>query len=354
MGASASEVCYASAMKRVVPGLLLCIAVSMVALGLERVELALAGRAWVETLVLAILVGTAVRSAWEPSERWQAGIGFSAKVLLEVAVVLLGASISAQAVEAAGPELLGGIALIVAVSLTATYAMGRAARLPWKMALLVASGNSICGNSAIVAVASVIGAKASDVASAIAFTAVLGVAVVLLLPLGAALIGLGAHDYGIVAGLTVYAVPQVLAATAPAGALAVQIGTMVKLTRVLLLGPLVLVLSVAGSRGGKDGEDQARRRLPPLHRLVPWFIVGFVLLAIARSLGLIPDALVPPLGMAATVLTVLAMAALGLGVDLRAIAAAGPRVSLVVTLSLLLLAAMALGLVELLGKGAGQ
>lgn len=82
---------------------------------------------------------------------------------------------------------------------------------------------------------------------------------------------------------------------------------------------------------------------------MPWFIIGFVLLAVARSLGVIPDVAVPPLATAATALTVLAMAALGLGVDLRAIAAAGPRVSLVVTASLLLLAAMALGLVQLLG-----
>jgi len=328
-------------MLRILPGLLLCIAVSLAAWGLERIELVLTGRAWIETLVLAILVGTAVRTAWAPPERWIPGIDFSAKFLLEVAVVLLGAAISAQAVRAAGPELLGGIALIVAVSLGATYAMGRAARLPKKMALLIASGNSICGNSAIAAVASVIGAKPRDVASAIAFTAVLGVVVVLLLPIVATLIGLDAHGYGIVAGLTVYAVPQVLAATAPAGVLAVQIGTMVKLTRVLLLGPLVLVLSVGRGRG-------ERGRLPPLHRLVPWFIIGFVLLAVARSTGLIPETVLPMLAIVATALTVVAMAALGLGVDLRAIAAAGPRVSVVVTLSLLLLAAMALALVRVL------
>jgi len=328
-------------MLRILPGLLLCIAVSLVAWGLERIELVLTGRVWIETLVLAILVGTAVRTAWEPPGRWIPGIDFSAKFLLEVAVVLLGAAISAQAVRAAGPELLGGIALIVAVSLGATYAMGRAARLPKKMALLIASGNSICGNSAIAAVASVIGAKPRDVASAIAFTAVLGVVVVLLLPIVATLIGLDAHGYGIVAGLTVYAVPQVLAATAPAGVLAVQIGTMVKLTRVLLLGPLVLVLSVGRERG-------ERGRLPALHRLVPWFIIGFVLLAVARSTGLIPETVLPVLAILATALTVVAMAALGLGVDLRAIAAAGPRVSVVVTLSLLLLAAMALALVRVL------
>ena len=81
---------------------------------------------------------------------------------------------------------------------------------------------------------------------------------------------------------------------------------------------------------------------------MPWFVIGFVLFAVARSLGLIPELLLPSMAIAAGALTVLAMAALGLGVDVRSLAAAGPRVSAVVTGSLLLLAAMALGLVALL------
>ncbi len=334
--------------RSIFPGLLLCVLIGLVAVGVERVELLVAGRAWIEALVLAILLGTIVRTLWSPSKLWQPGIEFSAKTLLEVAVVLLGASLSAQAMAAAGPRLLLGIAAVVLVSLIATYAIGRAAGLPRKMALLVASGNSICGNSAIAAVAPVIGARASDVASAIAFTAVLGVAVVLLLPFLAEPLGLAAGSYGILAGRTVYAVPQVLAATAPAGALAVQVGV-VKLVRVLMLGPLVVGLSLV--RRGDGREAPAGRRLPPLGRLVPWFVIGFVLLALARSLGLIPELLLQPVATAAMALTVLAMAALGLGVDLRGLAAAGPRVSLVVTLSLVLLAAMAVGLVRVLGIG---
>lgn len=331
--------------RKILPGLLLCVAIGAAAVALEHVETLVSGRAWIDALVIAILIGTAVRSLWAPAERWQPGIEFSSKFLLEVAVVLLGASLSTQAIAAAGPALLGGIALVVGFSLVATYAMGRLAGLPRKMALLVASGNSICGNSAIAAVAPVIGAKPSDVASAIAFTAVLGVAVVLALPFAAAPLGLDASGYGIVAGLTVYAVPQVLAATAPVGSLAVQVGTMVKLVRVLLLGPLVLVLSVTAGRASGG-------RLPPIARLLPWFVIGFVAMAIARSLGLIPEVLLEPTAVASAALMIVAMAALGLGVDVRALAAAGPRVSAVVTASLLLLAAMALALVRLIGMGA--
>ena len=134
-----------------------------------------------------------------------------------------------------------GIAAVVALAIGASYALGRLLGLPKRMAVLVACGNSICGNSAIAAVAPVIGAKPEDVASSIAFTAILGVIVVLALPLLVPLLDLSLTQYGVLAGLTVYAVPQVLAATVPVGLVSTQLGTLVKLVRVLMLGPVVIV-----------------------------------------------------------------------------------------------------------------
>jgi uncharacterized integral membrane protein (TIGR00698 family) len=269
-------------------------------------------------------------------------VAFCAKTVLEVAVALLGASISAAAMAAAGPGLLLGIVGVVAGSLVGAYALCRLLALPKRTATLVAAGNSICGNSAIAAVAPVIGAEGEEVAASIAFTAVLGVAVVLLLPLLAPLLHLSEVQYGVVAGLTVYAVPQVLAAAAPVGATALQVGTLVKLTRVLTLGPVVLVLSLGRAR--REGTAG-----PKLHKLVPWFIVAFLGMAALRSTGALPQALLPWIAQAATVLTVVSMAALGLGVDLRSVARAGPRVAAAVTLSLVLLLGLSLGLVRLLG-----
>src|SRR5690606_29073597 len=142
----------------------------------------------------------------------------------------------------AGPALLVGIAATVVAALATGYTVARLLGLSPSLATLIACGNAICGNAAIAAVAPVIGADGSDVAAAIAFTAVLGVIVVLALPpLGMAL-GLSGYGYGVVAGLTVYAVPQVIAATFPVSALAGQVGTLVKLVRVLMLGPVVVGL----------------------------------------------------------------------------------------------------------------
>jgi uncharacterized integral membrane protein (TIGR00698 family) len=351
---------FDSSCGRIAPGLLLCLGVSLAALGLERIEARLAGTAWLEALVLAILVGTAVRTTWTPGRRWTAGIDFSAKFLLEVAVVLLGASVSARTVLAAGPGLLLGIAAVVVLAISCSYGIGRLLGLPHRMATLIACGNSICGNSAIAAVAPIIGADGEDVASAIAFTAVLGVVVVLSLPLAVPLLHLSGVQYGALAGLTVYAVPQVLAATAPVGAVAVQIGTLVKLVRVLMLGPVVLGLSLLTPHLRHETGEPAPhvtaggRPAPgklPLHRLVPWFILGFLALAALRSAGLIPNAALAPASRAANLLTIISMAALGLGTDLRVVARAGGRVTAAVTASLLVLGAISLGLIRLLALG---
>lgn len=328
--------------KNILPGLVLSLAVSALAVGLEKVEEHYTGKAWLEALVLAILIGTAVRSIFRPGKQFAKGISFSAKMLLEIAVVLLGASISVSAVVAAGPGLILGIAAVVAVAITLSYGIGRLLQLPHRMAVLVACGNSICGNSAIAATAPVIGAESDDVAASIAFTAILGVVVVLCLPLLVPLLGLSHTQYGILAGLTVYAVPQVLAATAPIATISVQLGTLVKLVRVLMLGPVILALSVLA--GNKDAEAKLG-----FLQLVPWFIIGFLGMMALRSLHLIPDTILPGIQFASTALTIISMAALGLGVDVRSVASAGGRVTLTAILSLLVLGVISLGLIHLLG-----
>jgi uncharacterized membrane protein YadS len=113
---------------------------------------------------------------------------------------------------------------IVFLAIGVSYALGRLFGLPHRMATLIACGNSICGNSAIAAVAPVIGADGEDVAASIAFTAVLGVVVVLILPLLALAWHMSPRAFGVFAGLTVYAVPQVLAATAPISSVSAQMG----------------------------------------------------------------------------------------------------------------------------------
>jgi uncharacterized integral membrane protein (TIGR00698 family) len=334
----------AARIARLIPGAALCALVTLVAVSIQAVEERTVGHPYVEAIVIAILLGMTIRTVWEPGDRFQSGIAFSAKQLLEVAVALLGTSITFAAVAASGLPLLVAIVSVVVLTLGASFAISRSLGLPVRLSILIACGNSICGNSAIAAVAPVIGASTEEVASSISFTAVLGVVIVLGLPLLIPLLLLSETQYGILAGMTVYAVPQVLAATIPAGLVSTQIGTLVKLIRVMMLGPVVAGVAVF-ARGLRRDQSTAPGRTG-FFKIVPWFIIMFFAFAGLRSLALIPGDAVAPLQKTASVLTVLSMAALGLGVDLRVISAVGGKVIAAVTLSLLFLFAISLGVVH--------
>ncbi len=195
-------------------------------------------------------------------------------------------------------------------------------------------------------VAPIIGADSDDVASSIAFTAILGVVVVLALPLLIPLLDLSQSQYGVLAGLTVYAVPQVLAATLPISPVSAQLGTMVKLMRVLMLGPVVVLLSLLLPK-----LNICARRPAPFKRrhLVPWFILGFLALAALRAIGLIPQSTQGLMAAVASWLTIISMAGLGLGVDIRNVGRAGGTVTLAVVMSWIVLLCIGTALIWLLG-----
>lgn len=321
---------------------------------LALLQTRLLGLTILDRLVLAILLGAVVRSAWTLPDSLEPGISFAATPLLEVAIVLLGAAVDLPLLLRAGPSLALGIITLVIVGLAVGYGVARLLRLPPRLAALVATGNAICGNSAIAALAPVIGATAAEVTSAIAFTAVLGVGVVLGLPLLIAPLGLSDYQYGVLAGMSVYAVPQVLAATVPVSALAAQVGTLVKLVRVMMLGPVIILVSFVRARrerreAADSGVVSARAAHPT--RPLPWFLVGFLALAALRTGGMIPDPIAGQLASVSGVLTLVAMAGLGLGVDLRELRRAGPRVSLAAALAMLMLVTLGVLSIRMLRIG---
>jgi len=332
--------------KRLIAGVLIAAVVALASIAVATGETRLLGHPDIEALVVALLLGMIVRFFWRPGATFEPGIRFAGKELLELSIVLLGVSVDLPLLVRAGPALAVAIVSIVAVGLGVGVLIARALGLQPRLAILVATGNAICGNSAIAAVAPVVGANADDVASSIAFTAVLGVIMVLTLPLLIGPLALSNYQYGVVAGMSVYAVPQVLAATFPVSQLSGEVGTLVKLVRVLMLGPVVLFLSLASRRIAR--REGAAPRLA-LSKLVPWFIIGFILLAVLRSTGIIPAVVAAPVRELSRWLTIIAMAALGLGVDLRSVARAGTRVSLTVVTSLVALLLMSVAMIALLG-----
>lgn len=333
---------------RLVPGIVISIVVAAVAVAAGSLEERAFGRAIVEPLVLAILIGMLVRAMRGEPARETSGVRFVAKEVLEVAVFLLGATMDVPRLFASGPALAMGIAVLVCVALGTGYTIGRAAKLSPHLAMLVACGNAICGNSAIAAVAPVIGADREDVAASIALTAVLGVAVVLALPLLVIPLGYSNYQYGVLAGLTVYAVPQVLAAAFAVSPLSGQVATAVKLARVLMLGPVVLGCSLVMRRRQRTLPHGLQGAAGPSPTIVPWFVIGFVVLAALRSFGVVPDGAAGFAKSTASWLTIGAMAALGLSVDVRSVRRVGTRVVIAVTGSLAALVVLAVSMIRLL------
>jgi len=332
-------------LRRFLPGAALSAALAGLAWGLQALEGRWFGQPPLEALVIAILLGMAWRNTFQVGPRTGPGLELCAKQVLEVAVLMLGATMNLRELMAGGPVLLLSVAMVVCLSLQAGTLLGRQVfRLKRTAATLIAVGNAICGNSAIAAVAPLIGASACEVASAVAFTAVLGVGMVLLLPHAILpLFHLSDAQYGVLVGMTVYAVPQVLAASFPVSELAGQMATLVKLMRVLMLGPVALWYSLT--------RRSAEARKLGAGQLLPWFIAGFLLLSGLRTLGIIPATLAAALKETSRLLTVVSMAALGLGVDLRALRAAGPRTTGAVSLSLLFLLLLSVALIKALRLG---
>ena len=351
--ARAATNAYTQATRAILPGLLLCLLLSGLALALEAIENQLSGKAWLESLNLALLLGVGIRTACKPGPIWAAGTRFCSRTLLNIAIIFLGAAFTPRAVFGAGFHLLLGVMALVLFSIVFTLIVGRAAGLPAHQCILVACGNAICGNSAIMATAPLIHARDEDVGTTIAFTAAGGLVVVLSLPLLVSALNLAPNAQGVLAGLSVYAVPQVVAAAAPFGQTAIHTGTLVKLMRVLMLGPVCLMLCLlCATRAVRTQEHtQVQTYALTVLRLVPWYILGFVGMMIARAIDLVPEFAAKPLSLAATTLTIMAMAALGLGVDLRAVLRAGRALALTVLFSLIGLIGASVFLVRL-GLGA--
>jgi uncharacterized integral membrane protein (TIGR00698 family) len=328
------------------PGLALSGLIALAATLLAQLEADWLGRAWIEPMVLAILLGMALANLWRVPSSAEPGVSFSAKTLLDIAVALLGATLSWAAIASLGGWLFLGIALLVLLALSVTFVLARALGLSRRLSILIAAGNSICGNSAIAAVAPIVGAKPRDVAAAIALTACIGVITVLALPFAVFAFEMAYADYALLTGLTVYAVPQVVAAAAPFGSAVIALATLVKLSRVVMLGPLTLVLSVLAPHFANSGERPPGGR-PTLY--LPWFIIAFALLAALRSLGVIADDTAVMLGSVSKVLATIAMAALGLGVSVATLREVGPRVAIASAGAAVLLLLLALVAVQILG-----
>jgi uncharacterized integral membrane protein (TIGR00698 family) len=334
--------------KEAAPGVTLCVVLAAGALWLHGLPV----MGILSALILAILLGIAVRNTVGVREEFQPGIAVCLRRVLRIAIVLLGLQLSLQDIAQVG---FGGFALVTA-TLTATLLftkwLGRTLGIDRRLAELIAAGTAICGASAVIATNVVTEGSDEDVAYGIAVVTVFGTASMFLYPLLAHALALRPAAFGVWAGASIHEVAQVIATAFQDGRVSGQMGTIVKLTRVMLLAPAVIALGALrqDDRAGQAGaalQDSGAAGTPRTRRVaVPWFVVGFVAMTGVASLGIVPEGVKAAVKSLDLALMAVALAAMGLETRIAKLSGKGWKPLLVGAGAWLFISVFSYGLVR--------
>ena len=277
-------------------------------------------------LTIAMIIGIVWRVVFGLPKPYRTGVQFSAKKLLRLGIILTGVRLNFSLIASSGLQVL--LLDIVLITFGLFFIRWLAQKFGVKpgLALLISVGQSICGASAVGAIAPLSKeVDEDDVSLAVALCGVLGTVGVLFFSLGAAIFGWQGRFYGLVTGSTLHEIAQVVAAGPAGGPLATDLALVVKLTRVMLLAPVAIILAfvLARRESGANGEGKPAiswRKLP-----IPWFVLGFVLVGVLNSTGWLPKDLTNFVLQVSIFFMVMAMSAMGLNVDLVVIRQRGLR-----------------------------
>jgi uncharacterized integral membrane protein (TIGR00698 family) len=285
-------------------------------------------------LIWALALGALIANSGLMRPSWEPGIRVASRRILRIGVALLGIRLSLGTVGDLGLRTIVVIIGSLVLTFAATLLMGRLLGVSGPLTLLIATGTGICGASAIVAMETVSEANREEAAFALATVTALGTVAMVGLPFLRTPAGLNMTDYGIWSGASIQEVAQVVGATAGVSAVALKIGTLVKLARVALLAPLVFGYAVSRGRSRPAGTP-----------LVPLFVVGFIALAALRSTGILSTRVVADLTRIDILLLAAGMAGLGLGLELSRLRGLGFRPLLLGFASWFVIALVSLALV---------
>jgi uncharacterized integral membrane protein (TIGR00698 family) len=293
------------------------------------------------SIVLGVVVGCIrpARSALDGTLK--PGLAIASRRLLRLGIVLLGLKLSLVDIAHLGWIAVVAIIALVVVSFVLTWGIATALKLPGDEPVLLAAGFSICGVSAVGAMSAARGSDPSDTGTPTALVTLYGTAAIAVLPALAIPLGLSAPTFGHWVGASVHDVGQVVATAGTAGAAALGVAIVVKLTRVLMLAPMVAVTSVSTRRrmAAEPGESGATSRPP----IVPLFILGFVVLVLVRTFLPVPDAALAIADIVQSALLAAALFAIGASLRLERLLRSGPRALLAGALSWIAILALALG-----------
>lgn len=264
-----------------IPGLVLVLAVAITARFLQSLIPGPTLNRAISEILIAVLLGLIVRNALPLPANVQPGISFALHRLLRLGIVLLGLRLSLQDVVATGLSSLILIVLCIALALTLAFGAGRLFKIPVRLATLIGVGTAICGNSAIIATAPTIEAREDEVGFAVATITLFGLIAVIFYPIIGQALQLQDRVFGTWAGTAVNDTSQVVATAAAYSPLALNVATIVKLTRNTLMAPIIVIIGLIYQR---MGEKRQAAKLTP-GKLVPWFVFGFLAMSVVRTLG---------------------------------------------------------------------
>lgn len=294
------------------PGILACMCIAVPAWFLGRTFEVVGGP------VFAILLGMVMALFWKEQGRARAGITFTSKKILQLAVVLLGFGMNLSSVAKVGAQSLPIILSTITTSLVAAFVLHKLLHMDAKISTLIGVGSSICGGSAIAATAPVIGADDEEIAQSISVIFLFNVLAALTFPTLGGMLGLSNEGFGLFAGTAVNDTSSVTAAAAAwdgiHGSSTLDTAAIVKMTRTLAIIPITLVLAFLRTRQ-EEKSVRGTGVTVSLKEIFPWFVLFFVLASVVTTLLPLPAAVTGFLKSASKFFIVMAMAAIGLNTD---------------------------------------
>ncbi len=271
----------------------------------------------------------------------QPGLALSSRRLLRLGIVVLGLQLSLANIVALGWLTIVAIVVLVAVSFTLCWLIARAFRLEGDQAVLFAAGFSICGVSAVGAMSAARGSDPKDTGTPTALVTLYGTLAIVVLPALAPVFGLDHLQFGHWVGASVHDVGQVVATAQTLGTVALAAAIVVKLTRVLMLAPMVAIASLQTRRRGTEGGTRPA--------VVPLFIVGFLAMVAIRSFLPVPAEVLAVAGIVQSVLLAMALFGIGASLRLEKLARSGVRALGAGLVSWVVLLGLGLGIVWIAG-----
>ncbi|MCJ8519707.1 putative integral membrane protein (TIGR00698 family) [Pseudorhizobium tarimense] len=299
------------------------------------------GWQWLSPLILSIVMGMALGNVIRLPASSSHGIAFAMRRLLRAGIVLLGLQVTLGQILSLGIGGLAAVTVTLTVTFVAIRLAGRAMGVDPALTDLIAAGTSVCGASAVIAANTVARGRDEQVAYAVACVTIFGSVSMLLFPLIAGVLPLDATGYGVWTGATIHEVAQVVAAAFQGGDVAGQSGTIAKLTRVVLLAPLVMTMAIAARRAAGGGSAASAP--------TPWFVLGFIAMVLFNSGFDIPAEAQAVTGLLTTFLLSTGLAAMGLHTNLARLKAQGVRPLALGAFGWLFISVFGLAMVKLTG-----